>query len=74
MVKFKVGDVVRAKKSEDGGEYYGITTSYVRCKVVAVDKGIDKEYIRVIVVDDPHSDTIYNVRPERFRHEYNRNE
>ena len=74
MVKFKVGDVVRAKKREDGGEYYGITSSYVRCKVAAVGRGIDREYIRVIVMDDPHSDTIYDVRPERFRHEYNRSE
>ena len=74
MVKFKVGDVVRAKKSEDGGEYYWITTSYVRCKVIAVDRGIGREYIRVIVMDDPHSDTTYDVRPERFGHEYNRSE
>lgn len=74
MVKFKVGDVVRAKKSEEGDEYYGITTSYVRCKVVAIDRGIDRTYIRVIVMDDPHSNTTYDVRPERFRHEYNRSE
>lgn len=63
MVKFKVGDVVRARKRENGGEYHGITTSYVRCKVVAVDSGIGREYISVIVMDDPHSDTIYDVRP-----------
>ena len=74
MVGFKVGDIVRAKKREDGDEYYGITTSRVRCKVVAVDSGIGREYISVIVMDDPHSDTIYDVRPERFRHEYNRSE
>ena len=37
MVGFKVGDIVRAKKREDGDEYYGVTTSHVRCKVVAVN-------------------------------------
>lgn len=70
MVKFKVGDIVRAKKSEDGSEYYGVTTSRVRCKVVAVDR----EYISVIVIDSPHRSIEYDVRPERFRHEYNRSE
>lgn len=70
MVKFKVGDIVRAKLDEDGDEYYGITTSRVRCKVVAVDK----EYIGVIVIDSPHGSIQYDVRPERFRHEYNRSE
>ena len=74
MVKFKVGDIVRAKKRENGGEYYGITTSYVRCKVVAVDRGIDREYMRVIVMDNLHSNMPYDVRPERFRREYNRSE
>ena len=74
MVKFKVGDIVRAKKREDGDEYYGITTSRVRCKVVAVDKGIGKEYMSVIVIDNPRSNTTYEVRPERFRREYNRSE
>ena len=70
MVGFKVGDIVRAKKREDGDEYYGVTTSRVRCKVVAVDK----EYMGVIVIDSPHRSIQYNVRPERFRHEYNRSE
>lgn len=74
VVKFKVGDIVRAKKREDGHEYYGITTSRVRCKVVAVDRGIDKEYMSVIVIDSPHISIQYDVRPERFRHEYNRSE
>lgn len=74
MVKFKVGDIVRAKKREDGYEYYGITTSYVRCKVVAVDRGIGKEYMSVVVIDSPHSDIKYDVRLERFIHEYNRSE
>lgn len=69
MVKFKVGDIVRAKRSEDGSEYYGVTTSRVRCKVVAVNK----EYMSVIMIDSPRS-IQYNVRPERFRHEYNRSE
>lgn len=70
MVGFKVGDIVRAKKREDGGEYYGVTTSHVRCKVVAVDK----EYMSVIVIDRPRRSIQYDVRPERFRHEYNRSE
>lgn len=69
MVGFKVGDIVRAKKSEDGSEYYGITTSLVRCKVVSVDK----EYMSVIVIDNTRS-IQYDVRQERFRHEYNRSE
>lgn len=70
MVGFKVGDIVRAKKREDGYEYYGITTSLVRCKVVAVNK----EYMSVIVIDSPCRSIQYDVRPERFRHEYNRSE
>ena len=69
MVGFKVGDIVRAKKREDGDEYYGITTSCVRCRVVAVNK----EYMSVILIDSPRS-IQYDVRPERFRHEYNRSE
>lgn len=69
MVGFKVGDIVRAKLREDGDEYYGITTSRVRCKVVAVNK----EYMSVILIDSPRS-IQYDVRPERFRHEYNRSE
>lgn len=70
MVKFKVGDIVRAKKREDGDEYYGVTTSRVRCKVVTVYKG----YMSVIMIDSPHRSIQYDVRPERFRHEYNRSE
>lgn len=70
MVGFKVGDIVRAKKREDGDEYYGVTTSRVRCKVVAVNK----EYMSVIVIDSSHRSIQYDVRPERFRHEYNRSE
>ena len=74
MVKFKVGDIVRAKLDEDGDEYYKVTTSRVICKVVAVDVGIAKEHMRVIVIDEPYRSTRYDVRPERFRHEYNRSE
>lgn len=74
MVKFKVGDIVRAKKSEDGSEYYGVTTSRVRCKVVAVNRGIGRGRMTVIVIDNPHRSTQYDVLTERFRHEYNRSE
>lgn len=74
MVKFKVGDIVRAKLDEDGDEYYVVTTSSVRCKVVAADVGIAKEYMSVIVIDNPYGSIQYDVRPERFRHEYNRSE
>lgn len=74
MVEFKVGDIVRAKKSEDGDEYYGITTSCVRCKVVAVNRGIGKGCMTVIVIDNPHRSTQYDVLAKRFRREYNRSE
>lgn len=74
MGKFKVGDIVRAKKREGGREYYGITNSNVVCKVVDVCVGIEDKYIRVVVIGNPHREMIYNVNPAHFRYEYNRSE
>lgn len=74
MEKFKVGDIVRAKKTPNGREYYGITTSCVRCKVVGINTGITGDEIRVVLVDTLSPGAKYNVNPEHFRHEYNRSE
>lgn len=74
MAKFKVGDIVRAKKREDGSEYYGVTTSRVRCKVVAVNREIGKGRMTVVVIGNPHRSIQYDVLTWRFRHEYNRSE
>lgn len=74
MEKFRVGDIVRAKKTSSGREYYGVTTSCVRCKVVGINTGITGDEIRVVVVDVPRHGLEYNVNPEHFRHEYNRSE
>lgn len=30
MTKFRIGDIVRAQKTEDGREYYGITVGGVK--------------------------------------------
>lgn len=74
MTKFRIGDIVRAQKTEDGREYYGTTNSKVMCKVTSVGYDKYKEFIWVIVLRKDYTRMEYMVRKDRFRKEYNRSE
>ena len=74
MAKFEVGDIVRSKTDENGHEYYGVTTSDIRCKVVHIGDGGNAGYIWVVAIERLHTKTEFQVLAERFRHEYNRSE
>ena len=50
MVKFKVGDIVRGKKEENGTECYGVTSSKSICEVIGID---GEDWIIVTLVNTP---------------------
>ena len=46
----EVGDLVRGKKTEDGMEYYSVTSSKSICEVKEID---DEDWIVVALVNNP---------------------
>lgn len=75
MTKFKIGDIVRAQKTEGGREYYGTTNSKVMCKVTSVGYNKYEDFIWVVVLQRKDIAWVeYMVRKDRFKKEYNRSE
>lgn len=70
MKKFKIGDIVRARKMDNGEEAYIYTNSLVKCRVVAV--GV--ENIRVEILDGYYKGDRYTVDGEDFYKVVNRTE
>ena len=62
MKKFKIGDIVRARKMDNGEEAYTYTNSLVRCRVV----GVGVENIRVEILDGYYKGDRYTVDGEDF--------
>lgn len=71
MNDFKVGDIVRAKKTEDGREIYAYTNSSVRCIVMCLEGTIG---MRVEILDGWYKGTRYSVAREHFYKTVNRTE
>lgn len=71
MNNFKVGDIVRAKKTEDGREIYAYTNSSVRCIVICLEGTID---MRVEILDGWCKGTRYSVDRRHFYKTVNRTE
>lgn len=70
MKKLKVGDIVRARKMDNGEEAYTYTNSLVKCRVV--DVGV--ECIRVEILDGYYKGDRYTVNSEDFYKVVNRTE
>lgn len=70
MKKLKVGDIVRARKMDNGEEMYTYTNSLVKCRVVSV--GV--ENIRVEILDGHYKGDRYTVDREDFYKVVNRTE
>lgn len=70
MKKLKVGDIVRARKMDNGEELYAYTNSLVKCRVVSV--GV--ENIRVEILDGHYKGDRYTVDREDFYKVVNRTE
>lgn len=70
MKKFKIGDIVRARKMDNGEEAYTYTNSLVICRVVSV--GV--EHIRVEILDGYYKGDRYTVDGEDFYKVVNRTE
>lgn len=70
MKKFKIGDIVRARKMDNGAEAYTYTNSLVKCRVVSV--GV--EHIRVEILDGYYKGDRYTVNGEDFYKVVNRTE
>lgn len=70
MKKFKIGDIVRARKMDNGEEAYTYTNSLVKCRVVSV--GV--ECIRVEILDGYYKGDRYTVNREDFYKVVNRTE
>lgn len=70
MKKFKVGDIVRARKMDDGNEIYQYTNSLVKCRVAVVGG----ENIRVEILDGYYKGYRYTVYAEDFYKVVNRTE
>lgn len=70
MKKFKIGDIVRARKMDNGAEAYTYTNSLVKCRVVSV--GV--EHIRVEILDGYYKGNRYTVDSEDFYKVVNRTE
>ena len=70
MKKFKIGDIVRARKMDNGEEAYTYTNSLVRCRVV----GVGVEHIRVEILDGYYKGDRYTVDSEDFYKVVNRTE
>lgn len=70
MNNLKIGDIVRAKKRESGGEIYAYTNSTVRCRVV--DRNLYG--IKVEILDGRWKGEIYLVEEENFYKISNRTE
>lgn len=70
MKKFKIGDIVRARKMDNGEEAYTYTNSLVKCKVV--DVGV--ENIRVEILDGYYKGDRYTVCGKDFYRVVNRTE
>lgn len=70
MKKFKIGDIVRARKMDNGAEAYTYTNSLVKCRVVSV--GV--EHIRVEILDGYYKGDRYTVNREDFYKVVNRTE
>ena len=70
MKKFKIGDIVRARKMDNGAEAYTYTNSLVKCRVVSV--GV--EHIRVEILDGYYKGDRYTVDSEDFYKVVNRTE
>lgn len=70
MKKFKIGDIVRARKMDNGEEAYTYTNSLVKCRVVSV--GV--ECIRVEILDGYYKGDRYTVNGEDFCKVVNRTE
>lgn len=70
MKKFKIGDIVRARKMDNGEEAYIYTNSLVKCRVVVAGS----EYIRVEILDGYYKGDRYTVNGEDFYKVVNRTE
>lgn len=70
MKKFKIGDIVRARKMDNGAEAYTYTNSLVKCRVV----GVGVEHIRVEILDGHYKGDRYTVDSEDFYKVVNRTE
>lgn len=70
MKKFKIGDIVRARKMDNGEEAYIYTNSLVKCRVVVAGA----EYIRVEILDGYYKGNRYTVDGEDFYKVVNRTE
>lgn len=70
MKKLKVGDIVRARKMNNGEEIYKYTNSLVKCRVVSV--GV--ESICVEILDGHYKGDRYTVDREDFYKVVNRTE
>ena len=70
MKKLKIGDIVRARKMDNGEEAYTYTNSLVKCRVV----GVGVEIIRVEILDGYYSGDRYTVNAKDFYKVVNRTE
>lgn len=70
MKKLKIGDIVRARKMDNGEEAYIYTNSLVKCKVICAGA----EYIRVEILDGYYKGGRYTVDSEDFYKVVNRTE
>lgn len=70
MSDFKIGDIVRAKKKEDGKEIYVCTNSSVRCEIL----GVGKAEMRGRIMDGFYKGEVYWVEKKDFYKLVNRTE